>query len=73
MQARDLAPGMKIDLEGDPHLTNLSEDDQIPTRFEYAVVEAVDHEPGDVVGVWFENMAFGVGWPADHGVEVVPD
>lgn len=65
-KARELTPGDKVDLEGDPFAFS---DDPTP-EFEYCVVADLEMETPNCVRVDFENYT-SIGFPPDHKVRVL--
>lgn len=70
-KVRDLQPGDKVDLEGDPYV-NCSDPEctsYITYQFEYGVVDTVEQETPGCIVVHFTNDDV-IGFPPDHEVEV---
>lgn len=64
-QVKDLNPGDLIDLEGDPYADPNS--DILAFKYEYAMVDAIDHETGNCTAVWILGVDC-FGFPPAHTV-----
>lgn len=73
----DLAPGDRVDMEGDPYYGTITgEDDHdsciAAAEFELFEICGVEQETPTCIRVDFEGHC-GVGWPLDHRVPAIID
>ena len=65
--AKDLVPGMMVDLESDPYAD--PDESIVSYQFCYAIVEAVEQETSTCVVVHFDG-SWSIGFPSDHPLNV---